>query len=419
MVKKKKRSSRRSKKTNKKDNKKDIWQYATVILGLLFLLSVFTKGFTDIPTIIPKDMGNKPTGNAKITLVEYSDFQCPFCARAAPTVKQILDEYGDQIEFVYKHFPLTSIHPQAQKAAEASECARDQGKFMEYHDIIFQNQNALTDADLKRYANQLGLDTGEFNECLDSDEKTSIVLADLQEGQSKGVRGTPTFFINDQQLVGAQPYENFKAVIEQELNTDESDEPEPEPEPEDDFIRSSIDDDPIVGSEDAKVVLIEFSDFQCPFCSRFWEQTLPSIKENYVETGKIQFVYRDFPLDNLHPQATPASEASECAHEQDMFWDFHDKLYLNYQSLNVDNYRTWAEELGIDMTQFNDCVDSKKYQSEVRNDFSDGQSSGVTGTPGFVIGIKQEDGTVVGENIKGAQPYSVFEAAIEKYLAQV
>lgn len=158
--------------------------------------------------------------NAKVTVVEYSDFQCPFCKRAYPTVKQLLSEYGDRIKFYYKHFPL-SFHQNAQKAGEAYECALEQGKQWEYHDVLFEKGNGdgsgLNVADLKQYAADLKLDTAKFNSCLDSGKFASKVQTDTAEGAANGVSGTPTFFINGQAVVGAQPYATIKSVVDAKL----------------------------------------------------------------------------------------------------------------------------------------------------------------------------------------------------------
>jgi len=159
--------------------------------------------------------------NAKVTIVEYSDFECPFCNRVTPTIKQILDEYGDDVRVVYRHFPLNSIHPYAQKSAEASECAADQGKFWEFHDLIFADQAGLKGGDdqLKAWAAELGLNAGDFASCLDSGEKKGRVDSDQAGGAALGVTGTPGFFINGVNLSGAQPFSAFKTLIDQELAT--------------------------------------------------------------------------------------------------------------------------------------------------------------------------------------------------------
>lgn len=153
--------------------------------------------------------------NAPVTLVEFSDFECPFCVRAYPTFKKILNDYPSQVRLVYKQFPLTSIHPNSQKAAEASECADEQGKFWEYHDKLFDNQAAGYNLDkFKQWAKELGLDSSKFDNCLDSGKYASKVTVDQQEGQAKGVNGTPATFVNGQLVSGAVPYETFKQIID-------------------------------------------------------------------------------------------------------------------------------------------------------------------------------------------------------------
>jgi len=154
--------------------------------------------------------------NAEVEIVEFSDFECSFCSRAVSTVKQILSEYGDRVRIVYRDFPL-GFHANAQKAAEAAECADEQGRFWEYHDKLFENQRSLGVANLKRYASELGLDTPAFDECLDSNAMADEVKADFADGQAAGVSGTPTFFVNGNIVVGAQPFEAFKQIIDQEL----------------------------------------------------------------------------------------------------------------------------------------------------------------------------------------------------------
>ena len=156
--------------------------------------------------------------DAPVTIVEFSDYQCAFCGRHfRQTLPQLLREYEGKLKYVLLNYPISSIHPFAQKAGEAAECAFDQGKFWEYHDTLFQNQRALGVDSLKQYAVDLGLNTTEFDTCLDSGAKTALVLGDFQDGQSFGVTGTPTFFINGQPLVGARPFDSFKRIIDAAL----------------------------------------------------------------------------------------------------------------------------------------------------------------------------------------------------------
>ena len=158
--------------------------------------------------------------NAPITIIEFSDFECPFCSRGYETINEVKELYGDQVKIVFKNFPL-SFHEDAQKAAEAAECAQDQDLFWEMHDIMFENQDAISVDDLKAYAEEIGLDTEVFNECLDSDEKADAVTADMDAGSEAGVSGTPAFFINGIMLVGAQPLEAFQEIIDAELAPEE------------------------------------------------------------------------------------------------------------------------------------------------------------------------------------------------------
>jgi protein-disulfide isomerase len=171
------------------------------------------------PYRVPVDAGSAPgRGNPKapVTIVEFSDFQCPYCVRARPTVNKVREAYGDRVRFVFRHFPL-DFHAQAQKAGEAVACAGEQGKFWEMHDLLWENSSKLQVADLKAHAATLGLDGAAFGTCLDSGRHASLVEGDLAAGQGYGVSGTPAFFVNGRPLVGAQPFEAFAQVIDDEL----------------------------------------------------------------------------------------------------------------------------------------------------------------------------------------------------------
>ena len=156
--------------------------------------------------------------NAPVTIVEFSDFQCPYCGREYPVVERLMKEYDGKVRLVFRHFPL-EFHPFAQKAAEAGACAADQGgeKFWKLHDRMFTNQQKLAVDDLKGYAKELGLDSSRFEKCLDSGEKRALVEADEKAGQEAGVSGTPAFFVNGVFINGAVPYEQFKDAVDREL----------------------------------------------------------------------------------------------------------------------------------------------------------------------------------------------------------
>ncbi len=156
--------------------------------------------------------------DAAVTIVEFTDYQCPFCARYVATTYPALKElYEQKVRYVVRNFPIGSIHPQAQKAAEAAECAYDAGAFWEYHARLFANQSELDVESLKRHAAEIGLPAEPFADCLDSGRKTETVRNDLRDGLGYGIQGTPTFFINGRPLAGAQPLELFESIIEAEL----------------------------------------------------------------------------------------------------------------------------------------------------------------------------------------------------------
>lgn len=173
-----------------------------------------------------------------------------------------------------------------------------------------------------------------------------------------------------------------------------------------------VDDDAVLGKDDAPVTIVEFSDYQCPYCKRWHTDTFGQIKEKYIDTGKVKFIYRDFPL-SFHQNAQKAAEAAECAGEQNKYYEMHAKLFENGNGdgsgLAVADLKRYAQELKLDTAKFNTCLDSGAMRQEVSKDMSDGQRAGIQGTPGFFLN---------GQEISGAQPFPVFEAGIEAVLSE-
>jgi protein-disulfide isomerase len=169
----------------------------------------------------------------------------------------------------------------------------------------------------------------------------------------------------------------------------------------------SVDDDPFIGPEDAPVTIVEFSDFQCPFCARFQQQTFAALREKYGDD--IRIVFRDFPLNSIHPDAAKASEAAECADDQDKFWELHDAMFQSQAitGVGLPAVTSMAESLDLDMEEFQECIDSGKYADEIAKDLQDGTSYGVTGTPTFFIN---------GVRLVGAVPIEQFSAIIDQEL---
>ena len=173
-------------------------------------------------------------------------------------------------------------------------------------------------------------------------------------------------------------------------------------------IEKLIDDDSVKGDPDAPVTIVEFSDFECPFCARFYTGAYAQIDQEYIQTGKVKLVYRDFPL-SFHPNAQKAAEAAECAGEQGKYFEMHDILFERGVTGGSTSYKAFATEIGLDEQEFASCLDSGEMAAEVRQDMADGQRAGVQGTPAFFVN---------GQLISGAQPFPAFQAAIEQALAE-
>lgn len=183
-------------------------------------------------------------------------------------------------------------------------------------------------------------------------------------------------------------------------------------------ISMSVDHSPTLGENDAKLTLIEFSDFQCPYCGRHATNTFPSLMDQYVETGKVKYVFFDFPLGN-HKLAPKASEAAHCAGEQGKFWEMHDELFANQRALQPEQLPVYAQQIGVsDMESFQECLDADKYASHIEARMRDGAKLRVSGTPSFGLGYTEDDGKSVRvvKLIRGAQPLPQFQAQIDELL---
>jgi protein-disulfide isomerase len=179
----------------------------------------------------------------------------------------------------------------------------------------------------------------------------------------------------------------------------------------------SVTGEPFKGAANAKVALIEFSDFQCPFCGKYDKETYPQIVKDYVDTGKIKYVWRDYPLD-FHQNAAKAAEAAHCAGEQGRFWEMHDRLFANQQSIAAEDLPKHAEALQLNASLFQQCLDSGRFAADIKKDITDASNAGVSGTPTFFIGIVQPNGSVKAvKKLVGTKPYATFKDAIDPLLA--
>lgn len=181
----------------------------------------------------------------------------------------------------------------------------------------------------------------------------------------------------------------------------------------------SIDDDPMKGDPDAPVTIVEFSDYQCPYCKRSNDSAINQINEEYISKGKVRLVFRDYPLP-FHKKATPAAVAANCAGEQGKYWEVHDFLFEDPKTnLDIPTIIDSAEKLGLDKAKLQACINDKSKETEITKDFKDGQKYGVRGTPSYFIGKTEDGKEFTGTFVRGAQPYSVFKEHIEEQLKEV
>lgn len=187
-------------------------------------------------------------------------------------------------------------------------------------------------------------------------------------------------------------------------------------------VKVSVDNDPVLGNKNAPVTLIEFSDYECPFCKKSFTDLLPELKKNYIDTGKVKLVYRDFPL-SFHANAQKEAEAAECARSQSndaTYFKFHDQIFTQTTAggtgLALTQLPVIAKNLGLNVDQFQQCLDSGKFKDEVTKDIADGSAVGVSGTPSWVVGASSKDGQIEGQLVVGAQPFSAFKTIIDEKL---
>jgi len=378
----------------------------------------------------------KGPADALVTVVIFSDFQCPFCSRVEPTLTALEQKYGKDIRMVWKNNPLP-FHNDAGPAAQLTSEAFAQGgskKFWEAHALLFANQRALARADLEGYAKQLGLNVKKVQMALDNNTYKAKIDEDMAIARSLGASGTPSFFINGRSLRGAQPQPAFEKVIDEELAKakakvaagtpkaalyeaiikDAATKPAAAPAaaeaPDANKIYDIADvkDAPTKGGKNAKVVIQEFSDFQCPFCGRV-NPTMKQIEEEYKD--KVRVVWRNYPLP-FHKEAGPAAEASIEVFQQGgsaKFWAFHDILFANQRALTRPDLEKYAEQVGgINMPKFKAALDNKTHEARVKADMDAVTKAGARiGTPSFFIN---------GKLLQGAQPFEAFKSAIDEAL---
>lgn len=362
----------------------------------------------DAPTRGPED--------APITIVMFSDFECPYCREGLETVERLEQEYAGQIRFVYKAFPIDR-HPNAMAAALMAHSAQAQGKFWPFHDLLF-SQRGLDPKTLFAYAEEVGLDVDEVQRELQTLAYAVPVREDIRQARRLMVRSTPTFFVNGRRITGAQSLFEFRDVVNEELGfvdnwraqgvakgsiyehatkhgytelvfEGQQDKLDP-----DKVYPVPVQDSPVRGPDDAPLTVVVFGDFQCPYCARGYEN-LSELEKMYE--GRLRVVYKHYPLPG-HAAAIPAARASMAAGAQDKFWDFHDALYEREADIDAKTLDVIAEEIGLDVEAWRAALEAKTHDAQIKADIELGAKLRVDGTPTYFVN---------GRPVSGAQ--SVFE----------
>ncbi len=379
-------------------------------------------------------VGSSPvrgSGNALVTIVEFSDFQCPFCQRVQPALERVRSTYGDRVRFVWKDAPLSS-HPRAIPAAELARFARatkGEAAFWAMHDLLFEAQPRLDDPELEALARHAGLDATKAMAAVNGKASARSIDADLMLMDDVSASGTPHFFVNGKRLVGAQPFEKFKAVIDAELASAEAlvasgvarsavydtiikdGKTDGGKEPERKVVGAGPATSPFRGAANGKVVIQEFSDFQCPFCSRV-EPTIDQLVKDYP--GKVKVVWRNMPLP-FHADAPLAAEAAREAFVQkgnDGFSKMRELLFKHQSDpdgLKRTQLEGYAAQIGLDPKRFGKALDDGTHKAAIEADRKAADDAGISGTPAFVIGPYF---------LSGAQPAVKFKRLIERVLAE-
>ncbi|HVU06090.1 MAG TPA: thioredoxin domain-containing protein [Polyangiaceae bacterium] len=373
----------------------------------------------------PKDPVRGPE-DALVTIVEWSDFQCPFCKRVEATMKQIVSTYPQDVRIIWKDNPLP-FHNRAKPAATLAKMAleqKGQKGFWAAHDAMYGEGGDLEDAGLEKIATSIGLAWPSVKAAIDQDKYKDQFAASVDLATDLNARGTPHFFINGRRLSGAQPFENFKKMIDEEVTKAKAivgrgvprakvyeeimkDAKGPPP-PEKKDVPAPGKENPFKGNASAKVVIQEFSDFQCPFCKRV-EPTMDQVMQEYGTRVKV--VWRNTPLD-FHQDAPLAATAAYEAFVQkgnDAFWKFHDKLFEKQPDIKRPTLEAIAQELGLDMNKFKAALDGNTHKDAIDKDKKIADAAGIRGTPGF---------TINGYFVSGAQPFQQFDKLIKLALKE-
>ncbi len=369
-----------------------------------------------------------PKRDALVTVVLFSEFQCPFCTRVHPTLRELVARFPGEVRVVFRHNPL-AFHKAALPAAKAAQAAHRQGRFWEMADLLFESRERLEEPEhFVALANKLGLDPRRFEADMASAQVGEDIARDQAEAERLGARGVPTAYLNGTLLVGAQPLERFVDRVEAllpearraglrgdalhdrltacGLATKLPDKPRPRPPAPAQVERQVVDpgNSYWLGGRDARVEIVVFSDLQCPYCARL-ATTLKAVLELYGP--KVRVHYKHLPL-AFHKEARGAAEALMAAGEQGKFWPMHDRLFAGQRALQRPDLERHAEELGLDLVRFRADLDQGRFRAEIEADQAQAAALGVRGTPASFVN---------GWLLSGAQPLEKFKELIDRELA--
>jgi protein-disulfide isomerase len=339
----------------------------------LALLAMMVAAQAAVATPTPPVPAPPP---ARVEIVLYSDFQCPFCAQFAQSYRELQTRGVDGVETTiqFKHFPL-SIHPAAQLAHQAAAAAKAQGKFWEMHDLLFANQHRVQRADLLDYGRKLGLDIGRFEKDLDSESIKQAIAADLSEGNKVGVEGTPTYTINGKVYSGTKPFAQLEQLIGGEERRARA-------------LAEITDSAMSKGPEGAPVILEVFVDLQSPV-SPLAMAVVNNAMQRRPAAVRLQF--RNFPL-SFHPQAALAHEAAMTAARQGRFWEFATYVLEHQDALREQDLIALAGRVGLDASAFAETIRNHRYAPRVEADLQAGFDKGIRGSPVIFVNGRRIDG---------------------------
>ncbi|MBR4986343.1 MAG: thioredoxin domain-containing protein [Proteobacteria bacterium] len=382
------------------------------------------EGATNI-ALQPQNLPMKGNPNGLVTIVEFSDYQCPFCSRVEPTIDDLIKEFPE-LRVVYAHMPL-SFHTNALPAAKAAHAAFLQGKFWEMHQRLFANQKALNEDFYISAAESLGLDISKFKADMESDQTAAFIRKCSSDAGAYGLSGTPSFLINGESFVGAQPIDKFRTKINEALARAKTVKVEKKltgealykelvntapktgskPSSSDEAIPDRVfipdNQSPVLGDAKAPVTIVEFVDFQCPFCNRARHTVKELMKNN---PGKIRLVFKHNPLP-FHDKAELAHRAAEAAKKQGKFWQYYDLLYENQKALTRDDLIGYAKQLKLNEKKFIEYMDSPESLGVIKQDLEYGTKANIKGTPSFLFN---------GRRFVGAQSLQSFQNTLDEEL---